>query len=64
MALRTHPVRMWAQGNFVISQEKLELSPGIGVIPTFVFYVVLYMAIMRLQPIARDAGIDNLIVQS
>ena len=35
-----------------ISWKKLELSQGMGVIPTFVFYVVLDMAIMRLQPIA------------
>ena len=29
-----------------MSQEKLELSPETGVIPTFVFYVVLDMAII------------------
>ena len=36
-----------------IAQEKLELYPGTGVIPTFVFYVVLFSAMKRLLTIAR-----------
>ena len=44
------PAANVCQGVLLLSAY--ELSPGIGVIPTFVFYVVLYMAIMRLQPIA------------
>ena len=36
-----------------ISQEKLELRPGLGVIPTFIFCAVLCSEIMRLLTMAR-----------
>ena len=36
------------------SQEKLELLPEIGAIPTFDFYAVLCLAIMRLWVMAGD----------